>query len=445
MSFRNDFSCDKKPGFTSSGVEIITPVGNENYLNNGSEVIFDQSKLHSFYLELPEGALSYLDRDPTEEKYVEGSLTFNGETISPVGIRYKGSYGAFVNGVSKGLFGEPSGYKISTKLSMKVKIDWKGYQDTFYGLKKLQFHAMPHDPSQLRERLGYWLFREMGVHTPRAVHVKLYINGVYNGLFTLVEQIDEQFTAHTFGDGSGNIYKERWPIKSNGKAAKKSDFYNSLVNNEVAGTKVDHILEFAQAIEHASAAERPAIVDNYMDTDEILRYIAVDRFIRHDDGIFHWYCTNDDINGCNPHNFYWYENPVDNKIYLIPWDLDNAFENITADLNPVTPVADDFGETQNNCQPFTYGEFNIWQKSASCDPLIEAWASHVERYDQIKQELIQGVASKVQIEAQINEWTIQIMSATAEAAELHEDAVSMIDWESSVNILKETLEYARTK
>ena len=35
---------------------------------------------------------------------------------------------------------------------------------------------------------------------------------IYNGLFSLVEQIDEQFADYHFSDGSGNIYKV-WHIK----------------------------------------------------------------------------------------------------------------------------------------------------------------------------------------------------------------------------------------
>ena len=49
----------------------------------------------------------------------------------------------------------------------------------------------------------------------------------------------------------------------------------------------------------------------------MLSYAVVDRAIRHDDGPFHWYC---DWGQCEPHNFFWYENPNTSKIHLIPWD-----------------------------------------------------------------------------------------------------------------------------
>ena len=156
-------------------VPNIQTVGTENYLNGNSDYIFDQESLHTFELKIPESSLRKIDSDPTKEEYVEGILIFQGDTLSPVGIRYKGSVGAFV--------GCTSGKKICTKLSMKVKINWKGSKDKFYDLTKLQFHSQNIDPSQMHERLGYWFFRSMGVVAPRSVHAKLIINNKYSGLY----------------------------------------------------------------------------------------------------------------------------------------------------------------------------------------------------------------------------------------------------------------------
>ncbi|MEZ7971649.1 MAG: CotH kinase family protein, partial [Cyclobacteriaceae bacterium] len=157
----------------------ITPDGSENYLNFDSEYIFDQESLHTFDLVLSEENLNLLNADPTAEEYVQGMLIFENDTLSPVGIRYKGSIGAFVGCVDGPNWLEPSGAKICTKLSMKIKINWEGKSEKFYGLKKLQFHSMNNDDSQMHERVGYWLFRQMGVPAPRAVHARLNINGIY--------------------------------------------------------------------------------------------------------------------------------------------------------------------------------------------------------------------------------------------------------------------------
>lgn len=108
------------------------------YASGDSEYLFDQEKLHTFELTLSDQNLAYLDSAPGLEEYVPGTLTFEGESL-PVGIRYKGSVGAWV-GCLTGDFFEAEGEKSCTKLSMKVKTNWEDTDNTFYNVKKLQFH-----------------------------------------------------------------------------------------------------------------------------------------------------------------------------------------------------------------------------------------------------------------------------------------------------------------
>ena len=433
-------SCEKNNGLTSSGVPIIIPNGNEIYLNQPSDSLFRQNNLPILEINLPAGALDYINADPTAEIYVEGSLTYNGETISPIGIRYKGSVGAFVGGVSGENWANPSGRKTATKLSMKLKIDWKGYHSTFYNLKTLQLHSMNLDNSQMHDRLGYWLFRKMGVPAPRCVHTKLYINGEYNGLFSLVEQIDEQFADYHFSDGSGNLYKEVWPLKSNNSIQSDKKFYQGLVNNNFQGTNIGIIKSFAENILNANDSEIQTVIDHHMDLNKTIALAVVDRAIRNDDGPFHWYC---DWGSCEPHNFFWYENPTTNKVHLIPWDLDNAFENIISNSNPVTPIADSWGDTTNNCQSFEYGEWQIYQKSAACDRIIGALARYDLEYQQLKDSLINGPMSEFTVNSLIDQWATQITNATVEAHQMHNDALNPTTWQNAIIELKSQLGHAR--
>ena len=436
------FSCNKKEGFTSSGVEIITPNGNENYLTQPSDSLFNQNNFPVFEINLPENALAYINSNPTAEEYVEGSLNYNGETISPIGIRYKGSVGAFVNGVSGEDWSNPSGEKTATKLSMKFKIDWRGYHSSFYDLKTIQLHSMNLDPTQMHDRLGYWLFREMGVPAPRSIHAKLYINGAYNGLFSFIEHIDQQFTNRNFSDGTGNLYKEVWPIKSNNTIQSNKKFYDALVTNRNAGTNNNIIKSFAQGMINASDSEIQNLIDNNMDIDQTIALAVVDRVIRNDDGPFHWYC---DWGNCEPHNFYWYENPTTNKVHLIPWDLDNAFENIITNMNAVTAIADDWGDTTNNCQAFEYGEWSIYQKSAACDRIIGGIARFGEKYQKLKDSLINGPMSEQIVNILIEQWSNQIQDATTQANQIHYDAIDSIQWRNAIKDLKNQLEFARNQ
>ena len=423
-------------------VPVIIPTGNEKYLQENSDYIYDQKSLRTYELKLPQSALDKIDADPAAEEYVEGMLIFEGDTISPVGIRYKGSVGAFVGCLTGDDWFNPSGKKICSKLSMKVKINWDGRESLFYNLKKIQFHAQNLDKSQLHDRLAYWLFRSMGVNAPRAVHARLMINGKYSGLYSLVEVIDSAFDNYNFDDTGGNLYKEVWPLTYKGTANNEQAFLNALRTNEDENPSVELIKSFGERLEKASnQAEINNIISEYMDIKKIISLAVVDRMIRNDDGWYHWYCFGD----CGNHNYFWYEEPTNKKINLIPWDLDNAFENIEGNNNPVTPIADKWGETRNDCKPFPFGPAFIYQWSASCDKLIGGWASYEKEYEQIKKEFVSGPFSKAQVDALIDEWVAQIRDATVEATNTHSDALNTTIWETEIGILKSQLEFARNQ
>ena len=422
---------------------IIKPDGSEQYLNSNSDFIFDQNELRTFELKLSEKDLEKIDSDPTAEQYVEGMMVFEGDTISPIGIRYKGSVGAWVGCVDGENWFEPSGKKICTKLSTKVKINWKGRDERFYGLKKLQFHAQNLDPSLMHERLGYWLFRSMGVEAPRSVHARLVINGEFIGLYALTEQIDGAFTDYHFDDKDGNLYKEVWPLNMNGEPMTSQSLISALKTNEDDNPSTDIISGFADKLYNGKESDIPNIISEYMDINKVLSMVVVDRAIRHDDGFLHWYCAED---GCASHNFYWYEEPNNKKVNLIPWDLDNAFENIIKNANPVTPIADEWGKTSNNCNPFPYGEFGMYQWSAACDRLTGGWARDKELYEELKNKFIQGPFAASNVNALLTAWSEQIRPVVKEAQDKNTwDQLTVQQWESKLYELIDQLEFARNK
>lgn len=426
---------------STNTIDELIPTGDENYLQLDSDYLFDQSKLPTLELTVTEADLHKINNDPAAEEYVEASLTFEGETISPVGLRYKGSIGAFAGCLSgPGLF-EPSGYKVCSKLSMKIKINWEGRTDKFYGLKKIQLHSMNLDPSQMHDRLGYWLFAQMGVPTPRAVHARLMINGQYAGLYCMIEQIDGRFSRYNFDDGEGNIYKEIWPLDGNGDLHTDFNYRGALKTNEDDNPSLDIIKGLALDVRNAENDDQlKETVEKWMDIDNIISYCMVDRMIKHDDGPFHWYC----FGGCSPHNFYFLEEPNNQKIHLIPWDLDNAFENITVP-NGVTNIPDDWGQTRNNCNPFSTGIFGISQRSAACDDLVRAWTLFDEEFEQKKQEFIDGPFSAESVNNMIDTWAEQIREATLEANQSFDDGISLTTWESNMNTLKNQCNIARNQ
>ena len=332
---------------------------------------------------------------------------------------------------------------------MKVKTNWEDTDNTFYNVKKLQFHSQNLDPTKMHERLGYWLFREMGVPAPRPVHARLIINGEYNGIFALTEQIDGRFTRENFNDGTGNLYKEIWPITNNGIPMPDRPLQESLKTNEAEDPTFGIIQAFAQAVINANNETRQDVMRQWMDIDQALSYMVVDRAIANDDGVLHFYCGGNDAiefgGGCNSHNFYWYEDPSAEVMHLIPWDLDNAFDNITGPANPVTPIKDKWGEKTNDCKPFVYGGWGLTQRSATCDPIIGNLTTFEDEYQQLKEEFFAGPFSKDTVEGLLNTWAGQIKDAVQEADEAHNDQPSMGEWLRAIEKLKRDLEYARNQ
>jgi CotH kinase protein len=445
-------SCEKKlipetstPSVVIPAFEVrkITPKGTEKYLKGTSDIIFDQEKVNTYNILIKYEDLNILNNNPAKEEYVEAALIFNGDTISPIGIRYKGSIGAYAGCLSNPDWTKPSGYKTCAKLSIQLKLNWKDRTEKFYDLNKLQFHSQNYDKAQLRERMGYWLFSQMGVAAPRAVHARVLINGNYSGLYGLVEEVDNRFVEYNFPTGKGNVYKEIWP----GQPTSRQAFINALKTNESPNTNIDLMSSFSRDVSEASPIIAKSIVGKFMDVNKTMAYVAVDRAIRHDDGPFHWYC---DVNGkgCSNHNYYWFEDQKNQKMTLIPWDLDGAFEHIIRTGNNVTVVTDKFGEISNECKPFFYGNNFLQQKSATCDKLTSTWFLYKDEYNSAKNKLQTELLTETKALAQYDKWAKQIAPYIQEADTYYNTNTSTSKatqksvWEAATNTLRSQIQTA---
>ncbi len=369
----------------------------------GSEYLFDQIKVRSYELILSQKNLKKLNNNPMAEEYIPGSLVFEGDTLKDVGIRYKGSLGSFWGCVSKTKkSGWPlGGKKTCSKLSMKVKIDMKEDRD-FYDLQKLQFHSMNNYASQMKERLGYWIFGESGIPTPRAVHAKLYINGKHTGLFTLVEQIDEIFVERHFNNSHGALLKEVWPTLWNGKVTPDSVIESGL-KTEADASSINIFKGFALDMQKARSRQLRETFAQWTNVHYMATYAAVDRAIMNNDGAFHWWHKGRGVT--RPHNFFWYADPDTKKNYIIPWDLDMAFDN-SAGMK-----IDKWGQRTNRCKVYKN------QRSAACDKVVRGWVKHKKEYTQAQIKLLEGPLA--QANTQIDLWEKQIEDAVKESYKLH--------------------------
>jgi spore coat protein CotH len=412
----SDASADV-PDVADPGSVVTEPEDSARY-------IFDQSTLRTYNLNVAEADLATIDANPAAERTVPGMFEFEGHQYGPVGVRYKGSVGAF-NPPCMAAGGGRGGPKTG-KCSIKVSFDYLDEDARFFELKKLNFHSMNRDGSFLRDRLGYSLFREMGIAAPRAVHARLLINGRLEGLFAVVEQIDGRFTRSRFSEGGkGNLYKEVWPIYDNPNV-----YLDALETNRQESPSIDRMMAFKRAVDEGAGA-----IPAWLDRDYMLRFIAVDRVTINDDGAFHFRCFPGGDGGGSMsinHNYYWYEAGRAQRFWLVPWDLDNTFDN-----RLLVHIASEW-TAPSDCTCTGFG-----QRAPSCDPLVQHFATWRADYDRVVDGFLETALSASNVDAKLVAWISQIEAAVEESAGLN-GAPTADAWRQAVMELRSKIDMART-
>ena len=259
------------------------------------EILIDQDSLNALY-EDPHEKHEY----PATFIFSNGYLT---DTIENVGFRFRGN--TSIN---------------ASKKSFMVSFNTFEKGRAYRGVEKLDINGQHNDPSVIRSKLTWDIFRKMEVPAPRANHVEVYINDEYYGIYISEENIDEKFTMKRFGNNHGNLYKCTWPadldykgsdpdvykIKGNGKRVYE------LKNNNHADDYSD-LAEFIEVLNHAPVSELPCALDTLFNVQQYLKVIAIDIYTSNWDGYIF-----------NKNNFYLYHNQKTGRFEYIPYDVDNT-------------------------------------------------------------------------------------------------------------------------
>lgn len=128
-----------------------------------------------------------LDQNVTEKipatmRVLDGAT--NNVADSAKGTLY--DIGIKVRGQSSAKFPKP-GYSVEVRDEKG-----EGMDVSMFGLPPADdwvFHGPYVDKSLMRNALAHWLFRQAGHYSPRTKHFDLYINGVYRGVYVLIEKI----------------------------------------------------------------------------------------------------------------------------------------------------------------------------------------------------------------------------------------------------------------
>ncbi len=255
-------------------------------------------------------------RDP-EDPYFPARFQYGSSVLPQIGARFKGNSSFRRNGVKK-----------------PFKLDFNKYDRNahFLGLKKLNLHNGDIQPAMLHEKM-FLEFAGKYVAALRSVHVRLYVNDVYYGLYLAVEQPDKTMMQSRFGsDEDGNLYEAGESVQANMSylGTNPASYYTryELKTNESAND-YSGLIRMLDVLNNSPTAELPARLEPLMDIENVLHGMALNALF-----------TNLESYLGSAGEYFLYQRSRDNRFVHIHWDTNETFgstgDGTTRLANPFT-------------------------------------------------------------------------------------------------------------
>lgn len=278
-------------------------------LRNGLSAIASPGRGFGMNLQGPEGGRNGIAAAlGIEYAFVHADLEFEGQAFKDVAVRYKGG-GTFLES------------RESTKRPLKVSLNHYVKGQKLAGVTTLNLANCITDASWMNEVLAHRLYRDAGVPAPRTAYARVYVTvtGKYDrqllGLFSLVESPEKHFAQEVLGTKEGAILK---PVTSSLFADLGGDwkYYKQTYDakTKLSDKQVHRVIDLCRLVTYADDTEFASKIGDYIDLDELSRFMGVMVYLSDMDGIL------------GPgQNLYLHLHPDTNKLTFIPWDQDHSF------------------------------------------------------------------------------------------------------------------------
>ncbi len=243
--------------------------------------------------------------EPAESpfEYVRADVTIDGFKIEKVGIRKKGFLGSLDE----------------DRPSLKIRFDKYKDQTPFGEVDRLTLNNNKQDDSNLSQYLSYKLFAEVGVAAPRCSFALVTVNGESLGVYSNVDSLKPPMLKRVFGDGSGLLAEGT--LADVLPSAKMRFEYKSEPKNK---TRIDELTELL-----AESETDDARLNSLLNVEQFIKFWAMESLIGFWDGYTH-----------NQNNYFVYENPMDSRLYFIPWGTDSCFTtDVPGIIDPIQNIA----------------------------------------------------------------------------------------------------------
>lgn len=247
----------------------------------------------------------------TKPMWVPGTIEFQDQKWTSVGVRYKGNSSlrsAWSSGSAK----------------MPLKLDFDEFEDEvpevknqrFFGFKQLSLANGFGDQSYMRERTAYDLLDTAGHISPRTAHYRVTVDygqgPVLLGVYVTIEVIDDTVIPRYFSDATGNIY-EADGGGANLALATANQIESSFLKENNQNTDWSDIRSWHSVLHSQQRLASPAAWRNSMervfDVRTFLEWLGISAVLQH------W-----DTYGAMSHNYYIYNDPKEQRLNWISWD-----------------------------------------------------------------------------------------------------------------------------
>ena len=267
--------------------------------------IFDNSRLQDVQLFLHPKDLALLRQNWQLNTFYPATLQIGSTRIRDVAVR------------SRGL-----GSRNPYKLGLEVDFDRFVTGRTVFGLSGLVLDNIWQDPTMVREAMALAMFHAVQMPASRYAFTRMAINGESQGLYAIVEPIDEQFLGRVYQDPGGYLYEYKWLYEYRfGDLGANLNTYAELFEPrshrlDPAEALYGPLRDLVQAVNRTPDDAWRGEMEPRLDLGQIIRYVAIEAFTTETDGILgNW--------GLNNH--YWYRPSNSGRHQVIAWDRDQAF------------------------------------------------------------------------------------------------------------------------
>lgn len=269
--------------------------------------LFDDTKVQEIRLTIKPSDWQTLTTNYLTNSYYPAIFTwrYQGKDIgldSEVGIRSRGT-------------GSRSPIKPS------LRIDFNRFDDTqeFLNVKSIILRNNSQDASQgMHERLSMMLYKRTGFPTSREAYARLYINGSYFGLFTVVESVDKKWLMYNFGEDEGYLYEFKYkdPGYHFEYLGSNPNLYSGdglMWQPETHDNNPDPkpLEAMVRAINQSSDTDFVSAVSQFLDLKLFMAQMAIDNFVADNDSV---------LGDWGMNNFWFYRFVGKNLSQFIPWD-----------------------------------------------------------------------------------------------------------------------------